>query len=140
SLLPADTERLTVFTLDAARIFDLMDQAFAPLPAMPGSRTFSEELAEFEKTIGVSVRNELIPALGTEVAYSGTFQSAAVGPDIAPEGMKRPLSVFIFEVRNPDVVRKVITTVLTPNPDSQPPTPSDYKGAELYEMPSIMAV
>jgi hypothetical protein len=139
TLLPADTARVTIFSLDAARIYDLMEQSFASVPAAPGGRAFSEDVAELERSLGVSIRNELIPALGTEVAYSGTLEALGREGASDEERSARPLSVVVLQVRDPEVLRKIIRLQVSPKPDAQQIQPLDYKGVELYEMPFVSA-
>lgn len=138
--LPADTDRLTVFSLDATRIYDLLDQAFGPIPpTSPGARTFATEVADIEQTIGVSLRGELLPALGTEFAFSGTLETMFGGTPPSAEGAPRPITVVTFDVRNPEVARKIASKILTLKPDMPAIEPIEYKGAELWDVPGDTA-
>ena len=135
-LLPAATEQLQVFSLDLTRIYDLLDQSFGSLPpATPGGSTFASEVAELEGYLGVSVRNDLLPALGTEVAYSGSLDSV-FGSAPVRKGTKPPISVLLVEVRNPEVVRKAIGNVLTES-GSAPAPASDYRGVETWTLSGL---
>ena len=138
TFLPADTDRLTVFSLDGPRIYDLFEQAFATLPASPGTRTFADELAEMEHTVGVNIRSELLPALGTEFAYTGSLDESFGGEPDDRQGAKRPVRVIVLQVVDPEVARKVIGNVFRPQPDT-PLSPVQYKGVQIWELPGSMS-
>ncbi|HQR39049.1 MAG TPA: hypothetical protein PLF26_11680 [Blastocatellia bacterium] len=131
SVLPASTEQLQVFSLDLTRIYDLLDQSFGSLPpSSPGGSTFAGEVSEIEQYIGVSLRSDLLPALGTEVAYTGSLDSV-FGSRGTRKGEKRPISVFLVEVRNPEIVRKAVANALTESPGVPAPA-RDYKGVDTW--------
>lgn len=138
AFLPADAERVTGLSVDLTRIYDLLEQAFGPLPpAYAGGKTFAQEVAEMEENLGVSIRSELLPALGTEFALTGTLDSFFGGRGAAREGVGRPLSVLIGEVRNAEVVRRALTRLVMGAQDAKPLPPMDYKGVELYQGPGV---
>jgi hypothetical protein len=84
NFLPSDTEYLTVYSLDAPRIYDLVMKSLTPavtkemkLPPM------SENVAKAEELIGMRLRDDLLTAFGNEVAF-GVKLTSLVGTRTAP--------------------------------------------------------
>lgn len=135
-LLPADTEQLTIVSLDPGRIYDLFEQSFASLPPRtPNSSTFVSDLGEIEQQIGMSLRSELLPALGNEFAYTGTMDSFFGGWDAKRTNLHKPLSVAVVEVRDPDVARQALTNYLKKEGLPGPIPTMEYKGVDLMQLP-----
>ena len=138
AFLPADVEQVTGLSVDLTRIYDLAEQSFGPVPPAPGSKSFAQEVAEIEQNLGVSLRTELLPAIGTEFALTGTLDGLFGGRGGYREGMPRPLSVLIVEVRDADLAKRALVRALASAAPDAPQIPSvDYKGVELFQGPGV---
>jgi hypothetical protein len=95
SILPADTELLASLSLDLPQIYAAMNKP--PVretnEQVTAIQTIKEEefvspFAVFEQKLGIKVKDDLLPLLGNEVAFSMPIKSfgfGAPGPAAAPE-------------------------------------------------------
>lgn len=134
--VPSTCGMLQSIAADPARIFDLAEQYFGPIQPPPNGKNFDQQVEEIETAIGVSVRNELIPALGREIAFTEGFEvfgGRRGGPVTKGDGPK-PVRVVLVEVRDREPFRKMVQKAVGQIPNAPPLAAVDYKGAELWEM------
>lgn len=112
-MLPSDTGIVTSFALDLTAIEALLRSSKAAKQA-------GFDVAELERQLGISVRDQLLPALGSEFTVgvrfdnpsatmtmdsSGTAQSSSPAPEVK--------AVLLVDVKQPDVVRTAFERALT---------------------------
>lgn len=133
--VPSSTGMLQSLAVDPVRIFDLAEQYFGPIQSPPNAKNFAQQVEEIEQSIGVSLREELLPALGREVAFTegfGIFGGRPGGPGAKGDGPK-PVRVVVVELRDREPIRKMILKSFAQIPSAPPLAAVDYKGAELWE-------
>lgn len=133
--VPADCGMLQSIAVDPPRLFDLAEQCFGPVPPSANGQTFAQQVEEIEASIGVKLADELLPAIGRELAFTEGFTVFGGGSPSNPksEGPK-PVRVALVEIRDREPFRKMVQKVIGQIPDAPPPSPTDYKGAELWQL------
>lgn len=134
--VPATCGMLQSIAADPVRIFDLAEQYFGPILPPPNGKSFAQQVEEIESSIGVSVRNELLPALGREIAFTEGFEvfGGGAGRSVKKPDAPKPVRVALVEVRDREPFRKMVQKTFGQIPGAPPLAAVDYKGAELWEM------
>ncbi|MEP6635462.1 MAG: DUF3352 domain-containing protein [Acidobacteriota bacterium] len=89
SILPADTELFVTLSLDYPLIYEGMVKALNRVnESMPASmRQANKEtnpFASYEKTLGIKIKDDVLPLLGNEIAFSVPMKTLDVGPQKPP--------------------------------------------------------
>lgn len=151
---PAEAEQIQVISVDAIRIYDLLEQTLGQLPpSRPGGEGFFDYVRQIETATGMSLRGELLPALGNEMAYVSSLSGYVPQPppaegEPAPEGAEPPqapaersVNVGIIEVRNRETVGRALKTAISTTLGKLVPglslEPEAYKGFDLYQGPGV---
>lgn len=117
SYVPADTEVFLTASVDLPEMFDLIAanagrgvRAHLPQGKIPTGAGVSE----FEKKIGLKIKDELIAALGSEVAFSMPAQSFLPAPLRGPAQPQtnQPAMVLLISLQNKEVVKAKILPAL----------------------------
>jgi hypothetical protein len=161
SLLPADVEQVQLASIDAMRIYDLLERHFGPLPERAGGMSFASLVAQAESMVGMSLRRELLPALGNEFGYA--FNIDALVPMPPPPGERPdgkpddeagigisastelsagppPVPLVLAEVRDREVVRRAVVSIvakLVPGVPAELTAPVEYMGFEIWKGPGV---
>lgn len=164
SLLPADVEQVQLGSVDTVRIYDLLERHFGQLPKREGGMNLPDLVAQAEAMVGMSLRRELLPALGNEFGYaldieafmpppppakrpddkrdSNPDDEAGVGisesTEISAAAPSMPL--LLAEVRDREVVRRAVVSVvakLVPGLPAELTAPVEYKGFEIWKGPGV---
>jgi hypothetical protein len=149
SHMPRDVESLQIVSVDPVRIYSLFQQHFGPLrPQRPDQSTFSSSMKEVEAIVGMSLGDELLPALGNEAALAMRLsplvptESSSDGEAEGAPPVASPFDVVFVEVRNREVVRRAISSAVSRmlGPVAQGVTiePTLYKGAEIWQAPGMV--
>lgn len=137
TLLPADSEIVAGVSLDWERIYDMLlgaataqSAASAEAEGDPGEGRAEgngegegqaepprSSIAAVEKLLGFKIKDDLLPALGNEVAVSVPFEffrGAVKYNKKPPPGASeaRPGPVLILSLRNPETLRNVMPKLL----------------------------
>ncbi|MDT5295731.1 MAG: hypothetical protein QOJ76_2611, partial [Acidobacteriota bacterium] len=135
SVAPADSELFFAASLDWTQIYNSTLGAATVNPALLGSLTgegveevkgerpptAEQTIAAAEKLFGFKFKEDLLPALGNEVAFSMPFGASEFGfglrpPDEEKEGKEEkdaePGPVYIASLNDPDKVREILPRVL----------------------------
>lgn len=112
-LLPSDTGIVSSFALDLPALETLLRSSKAAKQA-------GFDLAEMERQLGVSLRDQLLPALGSEFTVGVRFETPAVSMTMDSSGTAQSSSpppevnmVVLVEVKQPEVVRTAFERALT---------------------------
>jgi hypothetical protein len=129
TLSPADTDLFVSVSLDAPRIYDallkLMKSNYAPGEDSPRreseSVAFDNQIATFEQMLGFKIKEDLLGALGNEVALNVSFKSSDFGPNAgiqtsagatpAPKAAQPGFALFI-SLNDKERVREMLPRVL----------------------------
>ena len=151
--VPASAEQIQVVSVDAIRIYDLLEQTLGPLPpSRPGGETFFDYVRQIETATGMSLRGDLLPALGNELAYVSGLSGFVPPPPMetapgkesdasAEVAVEQPIQVGIVEVRDRETVgralRSAISTTLGKLMPGLSVEPEAYKGFEIFQGPGL---
>ncbi|MEN3334509.1 MAG: hypothetical protein V7641_3874 [Blastocatellia bacterium] len=102
-LAAADTDVFIDFRLDWDKLLQSIETMFATLAgaqtnngASPAERSFADPLMKLEESLGFSIRNDLLPTLGNEVAISlSSFDTFFAPQRLAPHLRKAPAAGFM---------------------------------------------
>src|SRR6266516_1865050 len=127
SVLPADTEFFASASLDLPRMYAALLQNLQKMntvqagysrsqpgekPVEPADTAVTE--AAFEKKYGFKVKEELLPALGNEIAVGGTLQSLGLASafGMAASPPPQPSAVFLISIKDRDAVKGLVPRLL----------------------------
>lgn len=128
AVLPADTELFVSLSLDYAQIYDGMVKSMAraaELSRRPGQQPVAEvqpasPFAAYEKVLGLKVKDDILPLLGSELALALPKKQPTPTPSPSPEAqgvesqgptaVKAPdmTPIIAIGVRDKEAVRKLI--------------------------------
>lgn len=112
SFVPEGVDVLLVSSVDHARIFDLVMELTTAEVERGLGVPIGAQIRAIEESLGMKIREEIIPAFGTETALGYAEDRTPREPD-APDGPVRNDRVFVaVEVRNPDIVRRLLMKTL----------------------------
>ncbi len=112
-ILPSDTGLVTSFALDLPAIEALLRSSKA-------AKLAGFDIAEMERQLGISVREQLLPALGSEFTVGVRFEIPPVSMTMDSSGTAQSSSpapevkfVVLVDVKQPDIVRTAFERALT---------------------------
>lgn len=129
SIAPAETEIFGSVSVDWQRVYDTMLSGTPDAPPAPpnettpvpakASPTVEDAVKMFEKAVGFKIRDDLLPALGNEIALSAPvewFNGSTVGRQSktgeAAETQSRAGCVVMLSLHNPEAMRKMLPRLL----------------------------
>jgi len=130
---PFDTDFFSVFSVDYPKIYDGMMKSLRDMDEIArrhGGRPASAPVPEspfeaYEKALGLSVKNDLLPLLGNELAFGllPVPRQPAAGPEASPEPATDnrektpptspdPIPVVAISLKDRDAVRRLLPKII----------------------------
>jgi hypothetical protein len=146
-----DTDVFIDFRLDWGKLLQAIETKFATLvstqpnnSAPPAEMQFADPLAKLEQSIGFSIRNDLLPTLGNEVAISlSSFDTFFAPQRLAPRVQKAPAGKFMpprfmlmVALKDAAKFEQLIARLVTKS-GAQPMMRAAYHGATISSNKSI---
>jgi hypothetical protein len=151
SFAASDTDVFIDFRLDWEKLLQSIEAKFATfVGAQPNNGAssaempFADPLAKLEQSLGFSIRNDLLPTLGNEVAISlSGFDTFFAPQRLAPRPQKAPAVRFMpprfmlmVALKNATKFEQLIERLFT-KPGAQPITRAAYHGTTIISNKSI---
>ncbi|HEX8128155.1 MAG TPA: DUF3352 domain-containing protein [Pyrinomonadaceae bacterium] len=121
TVLPADTDIFVSVSLDLPQMYDYLASLMKIADLIPtqeeGKGGFSEQLAAFEKTNNFRIREELLAALGNEIAVGmpgGRFFGSRAAPRKTDDSSTPPQSgpIAVIALNDKESLQKLLPRVL----------------------------
>jgi len=131
ALIPQDVNSFGVFSFKFARIYDLVFEVLGSLGVAEKEKA-RNQLAEFEKKCGFSVREELVETFASRViTYSRFAREAGLLSSLAGQAEK----VLAIEMKNPQRAREIVNRLIEMNPEViRRKFDNDYRGVRITKV------
>lgn len=154
SFVPGDTDVFIDVMLDWDRLYDSISGVFGMVAGSmngggsPAGAQSMDFLGAIESKLGFSIKNDLIPTLGNELAISiSGFDKMFMGPAARPAGARgaaapttpqSPHFLFMASVKDPARFEKLIARVFEADGMSAtPPVRTPYRNAVIVHTKSV---